>query len=244
MFLQNMRYALQYSFARSASQPVTVAEIDSCLESLITDHEGVGIGEYHGAYAYPDFIATRAGFFASLGVSQFITEIIPRAQQHKINQWQDEGNARPLIDFINTRKKANSSYQFQRYWEMFQALHAANIRIHGAAMTPDVETPFSMSRANSEFMMAARSARARLGRDEKLMLYGGRGHFRMRDGEPGVSTELGIPALHLEEGAYALSRGVLSPMQHIAMIPRAADQISYFRGPVTKHRMVEYPSAP
>lgn len=242
MPFDNLRYALRYNFARSAAGPATAEQIDSFLGSLITDHDGLGIGEYHGAYAYPAFVANRAKFLASLGVSQFVAEIIPRAQQQRINRWQDDGDPQPFIDFLNARKTANSSYQFQRYWEMFNALHAAGIRIHAAAMTADAQNRFSMSRANAEIMETVKSARARLEQGQKFIVYGGRAHFRICDGVPGVSEQLGIPALHLDEGRYGLSCGVLSPAEHIALIPRAEDQVAYFRGPVTKHRPIAYPA--
>ena len=241
--LSRALYELHHVYAvATKGKPTTRSDIDQFVFDLIEKNEGMAIGEYHGAYAYPIFVAERAKEFAKRGVKDFVMEIMPRNKQNLVDAWQDRGDPKPLIDYLNDRKLANSSYHFQYYWDMMQALNKAGIRIHVAGYQTPKDQPYSMSDANQTLFDVVKRIRAHAPPGQKYLLFGGRGHFRyIYDGEEGVSYRLSIPVIQLEDGDYKLVKNAVSPTEHSIFIPRAPNQIAYFRGPVTKHRPIAYP---
>ncbi len=241
--LNDLLYGLKYLYAKTSKGHVaTDEEIDEFVFDLLDQSRGLAFGEIHGAYAFPRFLKARMKKFADSGVKALFVEMVPRHRQHLLDAWQNTADPKPLIDYFNARRKANSSYQWANYWAMMKAAHEVGIRVYGIDTHPeDDRNGRNMSVANSVWMGAIKRVIGHFGPDDKYLVFGGQGHFRYTNGGArGVSYELGIPAIQLDYGQPLLVENAVGCREHLIRIPLGDDHISFFKGPMVKHREISY----
>lgn len=244
--LNDLLYGLRYLYAKtSKGYPAGEDQINEFVLDLLERSPGLAFGEIHGAYAFPRFLRDRMSEFADRGVRALFVEMVPRRKQSLLDEWQTNGNPKPLIDYFNSRHKANSSYQWQNYWEMLEAARVADIRVYGINTMPEDDNDGQINRmgiSNAIWLNAIKRVIAHFQPGDKYIVFGGQGHFRYTcNGVQGVSYELGIPSVQMDYGKPLLVQQAVTPQEHLIRLPLGPDHISFFNGPVVKHRQISYP---
>ncbi len=245
MIYGDVIHSLQLKFrGRTRGVNCSAERANSFLKELLDDAAGLALGEIHGVYCFPDYVRRNADILAEAGVTRFYTEIFPASANPLLETWQDEGDPRPVVDFINGRQYSYASEQWLYYWNMMLAVKEAGIRIVGVDERPDMHKNQTVSMAHRNDLIVERIAsdQKQFDMSEKFVFYGGRDHARDHaEGVPGVAARMAIPRLLMEIGDYCIVRNPEIRAEHVLFIPYHKQQVAHFRGPQVPHRHVPYP---
>lgn len=214
--------------------------LDLSVAALLEEEQGLAFGEIHGSYAFPDFMARNMKMFSEQGVKTLYLEHFFTQQQELIDQWQDGGDAQPLLDHIN-RQGVYATQMWHRYWEMMKAAQQNGIRM----VAIDYDGPDLMLKLddvelrNDKWMETIAADRAQVGAEDKFIIYGGQAHFR--NGllkKSGIGTQLDIPTIIMENGDGRFGKVPGMEKRYQIHLPYAEDQDMIY-GPLHKSRAPE-----
>lgn len=208
---------------------------DGCAEEalkLLDIHQGMVLGEVHGDYAHARFVRDLMSKAAARGVKHLYVEMFQQPLQGMIDLWQESDRPHMLVEHINNKRFAYSTYNWAHYWEILQAAKAAGIRVTAVepAEVPDPGYPgLLMMVRNIGWQKCIDKSQAEA--PGKYILYCGRGHLDARQcgDQSTMQKMMKIPGVSMLRGLPGFVPSIRNSDLHRCWLPKAADQ-TYING--------------